>query len=876
MKNIFIFDLKILFFTAVFFSFINVIYARDITIVVTDSDLDLPLEGAVVRTRDGREYICGEDGRAVIQLTGDRQTLLQASYPGYENSVITIPAAGDLFFIRLRLSGHLQGRELIVEGARPGTSETRTGRSIAVSTRDIAQTAEIGIIEDVMNTIKLLPGVNYTGIFDAQPSIRGGHPGDMIVSFDGFYISNPYHWGGGFSIFDPRMVKSAQLSHGVFSSRYGHTISGLLKITSKDPSPSETMMELGINTSAANFNLSVPLFNKGGILFMGRTTYHDPVIELAKLLSRSIPAIDVVNFIRNAPYIRSGTVSGNYRFSDNLELTATGFFGMDGVSVYFLNSSRTQLLNSDTSADFDFTNYQGFFTAALSWNPRANMLLRASAGTGYEDAVVKGNMTYEIHNKTFTQFFIDYYSVFLGLNHNEYQYSENNLIDQSNFQYNLQGRIDFDWELSKNFLVAAGVQEMFSLSRVQGEQRMLRDIRFTSLDNERDKQIIRGMFPEQYFDIISPNLIIGIPAVYNPYSQNRLLTTSAYMLGEYSSNTGRLKAELGVRMDHFVLFGNGFTTSSTPVLNPRLNIDFNILRNTRFLDSLDISAGTGLFSSVNSAIFMTEEHYDLNYMKPNRSFTSVIGVKLTFPESISLNIEAYYKYIFDRLYIPVVFGIDDFTVNPSYDGEGRVWGIDVMLQKIQSRFWDGWLAYSYSWAKYRDPQGRFGGMGIDGGNRGNDWYFPSFHRFHNLDLVLNIKPVQRINIYIRFGLASGVQLPRRIEDGPDSYPVLVYDRDNPEESYFIEKFFWRSVFDQTNRTTPSLPMDVKFSIFGGSRNGRTRYEVYVAVENVLALLYTARGNTSFNQYTGQVDTGSNTANYEIPIPIPSFGFKFSY
>jgi len=71
-------------------------------------------------------------------------------------------------------------------------------------------------------------------------------------------------------------------------------------------------------------------------------------------------------------------------------------------------------------------------------------------------------------------------------------------------------------------------------------------------------------------------------------------------------------------------------------------------------------------------------------------------------------------------------------------------------------------------------------------------------------------------------------------------------------------------------------MDLKFSFFGGNKNGKARYEFYFAIENVLGLLYTAQGNTSFNQYTGEVDTGNDSARYEIPIPIPSFGFKISY
>ena len=851
------------------------IFARDITVTVTDSDLGLPLEGAVIRGWDGREYICDENGKATIQAPDSRQSAVQAAYPGYETGRIIIPVTGDSFTIALRLSGVMQGRELVVEAPRPGTSETQTGRSIAVSEREISQTAEIGIIEDVMSTIKLLPGVNYSGFFNAQPSIRGGHPGDMSASLDGFYTNNPYHWGGGFSIFDPRMVQSAQLSHGVFSVRYGHTISGLLEITAKKPSPTETQFELGVNTSAANFNLSLP-FTSGGVLFMGRITYYDPVIAAAKGLSKAIPELGAVNFIRTAPYIRSGALSGNYRFTDNLELSATGFWGMDGTGAYYLNSSRTASLDSDTTADIDYTNFQGFLTSSLVWNPHADMLLKFSVGTGYEDVVIDARMKYEIHNKVFSDFFNDNYSslTFLtGQDTEKYQYSQDNLMDQSDFLYNAQARIDFDWELQNNLLVAAGVQEMFSLKKTSGNQQSSYDVRFDNNDlGESDRQAIR--------DILSPypppnSLIIEMTAIYNPELQNRLLSSSAYILGEYSLFSSRLKAELGLRLDHFVLFGDDFTIRSDPVINPRLNIDFNILKNLRTLVSLDLSAATGLFSSVNSNIFDAEKRYNLDYMKPNRSWTSVLGLRFQFPESLSLNIEGYYKYVFDRMYIPVGFG-ENISVDPKFDGEGKVWGIDIMLHKIQSRFWDGWLSYSYNWTKYRDPGGGRSALGIDGGNRGDDWYFPSFHRFHNLNIVFNIRPVQSINLYIRFGLASGVQLSRRTGDGPQSYPVLIYNRDNPDDSYFIEKYYWPSVRDEENRTTPSLPMDVKFSIFGSNRNGKTRYEVYVAVENVLSLLYTAEGNTSFNQYTGKVDSGGGGARYDIPIPIPSFGFKICY
>ncbi|MDR0322003.1 MAG: TonB-dependent receptor plug domain-containing protein [Treponema sp.] len=870
-------NIKIIFTITLFFLAVFPLFCRDITVTVIDSDLDLPLEGARVLTRDGAEYICDANGRARLQAPDDRQIIVHATYPGYENGMIIVPVTGNTFTITLRLAGVLQGHELVIEAARPGTNESRTGRSVAVNSREISQTAEIGIVEDVMSTISLLPGVSYSGVFDAQPSIRGGYPGDMNASLDGFYIYNPYFWGGGFSIFDPHMVQSAQLSHGVFSTRYGHTISGLLDITSKKPSPTETQFELGVNTSVANFSLSLPFNNKGGILLMGRVTYYDPLIFLAKQITDYVPELEIVNYIRTAPYIRTATITGNYRFTDNLEFAATGFFGVDGLGAYFANSSNTDKLHSDTTADIDFVNYQAFLTSSLSWNPRTDMLLRFMLGAGFEDRIIGAEMVYQIHNKYFSDNF-SYKPILplLSLDTNMYQYSMNGDIEQSDLQYNIQGRLDYDWTLSKNILIAAGVQEMFAFSRTKGEMRMPTEKTFKEEDEYIQQKIREFLSPIPIPESEWSRLLLVSRMREHPSdTENYLLTTSGYTLAEFSTNANRFKAELGVRLDHFILFGDGFTLQSDPVLNPRLNLDLNILRNAGIFNSIDVSAGTGLFSSVSDAVYNVEERYKLDYIKPNRSWTSVLGIKFEFPESLTLNIEGYYKYIFDRTYI-MVSDAEQTVVNPHFDGEGIAWGIDVMLHKVQSRYWDGWLSYSFSWVKYHDPQGKASGTGLYGGNRGDDWYFPTYHRFHNLNLVLSIRPVPRINIFLRFGIASGVLLSRRVGDGPLSYPVLIYKGEDGKDSYFIEKFYWPSVIDENNRTTPSFPMDVKLSFYGNNNNGKTRFEFYVAVENLLSLLYTAQGNTSVNQYTGEVDEGSTSANYEIPIPVPSFGFRISY
>ena len=872
---------KTLFFFLLLFAASLPLAARDVTVTVVDIELDLPLEGAVIRSWDGRQYICDENGRALVSAPDDRQIVIQAVYPGYESGRLAIAPDTAACTLSLRLSGIMEGRELVVEASRPGTSETQTGRSIAVSGREIAQTAEIGIIEDVMNSIKLLPGVGYTGLFNAQPSIRGGDPGDMRASLDGFYVLNPYHWGGGFSIFDPRMVESAQLSHGVFSSRYGHTISGLLEITSKKPSPTETEFELGINTSAANFNLSLPLAGKGGILFMGRLTYYDPVIAMAKQMSKIITELEVINSVRVAPYIRNGTITGNYRFSDTVELRATGFWGMDGVGASYETASSTSALESETGMDFDWTNYQGFFSTGLSWNPRNDMLLKLAAGTGYEQAVLDGDMRFDIINKPFSltpenAWYYDYLIKNQKL-HDPYNYATRAFYKENDLMFNAQGRIDYDWEMGRGFLLAAGVQEMFTQYRASGSQKMSMEKNLADFDSAAQELLLddMGITDPGLREYLRRYMIISIPLKYDPDIGNKLFTTSGYSLAEYHPG-GRFKTELGMRVDHFYLQGKGFSLQSKPALNPRLNLDFNVFKGPGLVQSFDLSAGTGLFSSVNNSVFIAEEHYNISGIKPNRSWTSVLGSRLEWSDGLLFNIEGYYKYTFDRMYVPIIAGLESIDVQPHFNGEGRVWGIDLMLQKLQSRYWDGWLSYSFSWAKYRDPDSGNSDMGISGALRGDEWYYPSYHRFHNLNLVVNIKPAANINIYTRFGFASGVQIMKRIGDRPLSYPVYVYDSDNPANNQFIEMYYWPSRRDEKNRTTPSIPLDVKFSLFGKSSTGKTRYEVYAAIENILALLGSARGNTSFNSYTGEVVTGSMSAVYEMPIPVPSFGVKFSY
>ena len=887
--------------------------ARDIEIYVEDEELGLPLEGAVVALRNGRQYVCGEDGVASFSIVDERQQVVQITYPGYDTRRVTIPAGTDgdrvlRIIAAMQLSGVMQGRELVVEAQRPEVSETKSGRSVAISERELAQTAEIGLIEDVMSSVKLLPGVGYTGMFGAMPSIRGGDPGDLMASFDGFYLERPYHWVGAVSIFDPKMVSSARLSHGVFSSRYGHTVSGLLEIASKSPSATEVELETSISTSAVSFNLSYPLGGRGGVLFMGKVSYWDVYLGFLKGLSQVTDDenLDMINAVSVAPYIRSAAVAVDYNFAPNLDWRLNAFFGSDGVGAASTVEYDGDDLNEgvDGSVRFDavYDNYQGFLISGINASPSPVLAIKAAGGFGFIKTVTDDSVNNSVTVNYNPDFLYKYSELFelVGQKKKD-NFTSPDMDMEAGADHtilNVQARGDLDWDLGKGFIAAFGVQELYSYWMQDQHFNMTAEFKLAELDQSYFAQLPPEMAyvlntPQfQYIKNI-PGLAVMLPMSFDSELRTQGFTTSAYSLLEYTSPNNRIGAELGLRVDHLYLLGKNFTAQTQPALNPRFNIDFNIFKNKGIVDSLDVTLGTGLFSSINNLVsFIDKDRVNIDGdLKFNRAWTSIAGVKLDFEHGFIFNIEGYYKYIFDRAYIDAdIFSSPEIKADFHFDGIGHVGGFDLQLQKLESRYVDGWVSYTFTWANYQDPHA--GGEGVNQGsiNGAAGWYYPSFHRFHNCNLVLNVKPVDRINIAARFGFASGQLRERTLyEKDINPYPVIfVKENENgipiPEIHQKYERETQKDADGNTvtvkERMPWSLPLDVKFSFFIFNRKGRVTTEIYLAGENLLWFYRPQiEGNTRFNDYTGKEDdTGSSSGGglFDFPVPMISFGFKWKY
>jgi hypothetical protein len=808
----------------------SAVFAREVKLAVIDGDLEIPLEGAVIILQNGNKIECDEEGTALLSVPDNAPANIVITYPGYNSLRFFIIETKNDFITKLYLSSDefLENKELVFIGQRNPLLGVDLGRGVALPREQLNLASEIGLVEDVMSSIKLLPGVGYAGFFNAQPSIRGGEPGDLTAVLDGFYISNPYHWGGAYSIFDPKMIESAVLSHGVFSARYSHTVSGILDVTSKKTSNEYAEAEFAVSTSALNIAVSVPLkYNAanpslgGGFSFSGKVTYWEPYVWLTQGLSNFISILEPVKAITTAPYIRSGAVSVNYRWNNYLACIFNGFFGNDGVGVQYSNNTAAAQFAGASSSElnFEWDNIVSFISGSLLYNPREDMVLRAMLGVGADR---------------------------LGYKYYEWRMTPavTTLLwdDLITSRYSAQARGELDWQFNPALLLSFGGEEIFKQWNEEYDT-----------NSKVDMEVAPGVYESV--------------SVYTPDSTNNAFFSSGWSTLTWKSPERKYSVEAGLRIDHIYFFNDAQGISSVPAFNPRINFDYYPAYTNNYIETISFTLGTGLFSTMNEVVSTLDEETGLDELKQARSWTSIAGVKFDFSGGFALSLEAYYKYGFDRAYYILESVNNSAATVYFFDGITHIGGFELMLQRFSGEKLNGWLSYSFNLARHYDPNSEWAFAGANFPDEQAAWYYPRFHRFHNINLVVNYRFSKRFNLYTRYGFASGVPA---VNHAVKEYEIEV------SGGRTLYKFKNVSTYSDENRNTWTMPLDIKLSYYFYNKQGKAQGELYCAIENALVLILPKEDNRTLNVYTGKWEEGGPNVGYELPIPMVSFGFKWSY
>ncbi len=905
-KNVFIF----------LFVFICLnLFPLDMLLHIQDGELDIPLEGVKIIIPDiNINLVSDSDGNAFLQIPEDASFPLHifCATPGYSESHIIISSKSEVlknksFIITLGIDTVLEGDELVVEASRPGKSDEKPGVSIVRTSEELKTTSQIGVVEDVMSSVALLPGVGFKLGMNMEPSIRGGYPKEMGVTFDGVYLLEPFYWDGLFSILSPYMVDTVKLSTGIFSSKYGQGTSGLLDTTSVEIGDARKLT-LNISTVSSDIAAELPLGKANDLFFYAHLTELTAVkwfnyylcSFLVEILPPEIrgavsPMIPLLLASKYMPHIYTTYAKWNYTPVPEFTLSMNALFAYDGISFGASFSDPNRSLTDPNNYGFlskyppyitiyelNTHNFQGLGSLKTQWLVKPNLQLNSLVSYNFYSKNTNN------HLYDFTAIF-DYEIVYDEdgnmlrdadgyVVHNEnHTYFHDDIVTKiSDTEHQVHAKITTDFLLNDESFITCGVEELFAFSQLNSYK--LHTVSYEYLKPDDDTYSYA-----QGPSIINSFIVPG----------NKLLNSSTFVLWDFGNDSSLLEGEIGIRGEHYYLWNKTDTIQLTnyPVINPRANIIATPFRNRGMIDSLSFSAGSGLYSSLSKNVVNIQKEFitDTFSLVPDTAWTSVLGTDISFNSGVKIKLEGYYKHYLSRTYM---YADKRDSENIQYytltDGKGYAAGADLMIEKNLNGWLDGYLTYSFLYARYKNPvtaqyesQTTISGAPNTGarvpgsGDPLGIWYYPEFHRFHTINAVLNFRLPKDACITISGSFATGSLRKQYIDKSEEYIAGTFYDPGLNENLFLV-------LYSDTLRSLPDWPVDIRFSKKGTFKNKDHTWEWYVGVENLLGLpaaLYKIEKIRSeggfYNDSVWQIGEGLLTIDMGF-FPIPSIGVKMQF
>lgn len=820
-------------------------------IVVIDRDLEIPLEGVRIREADsGFETYTDFDGKAVINVEKEiNRVVIIAELIGYEPRKQLITNFDDTLIIGLLMEGVLEGQELVVEAESIGETDEEVGVSTVIEKEIIESASKMGVIEDVMNAVKILPGVSYSGGFGSQMSVRGGDPSGLTAVMDGFVVKYPNHWGGAFSIFNPNIVESIKFSPGVFSVKNGQATSALLEVNTINPTDGLKFSGI-LSTSTIEGFSQIPMGkNKDfGLLTGFRLTNYDLALQMVEFTGNVLGSDELINTvdpISRAPYIYDFYLKALYAPSKTFRWHLNGFWGNDGIGVENVEvGDKTKEISN--GFEFLYKNTDLFFNTGIKILPTNNLLMNIVLGYEYWAYDLNANIK-EDGYKEYSDEFIDFASLnFITLPSEQGYtiYTESHYNEKTTKQ-SIQGRYDIDLSINDYILLQTGLGSTLDMTDNSGEGALW--------------------------------AIAGDPLEYQQITYSSNVPNTKNLLSFIYTNFNvnlipqLLKMDLGVRVDHSYFIGeDDFTLNTYPEVAPRINLVFSpFIDNEIFKDNI-FSIGSGIFNKNPFGLIGPDEEFGIEdfEMVSEKTLMSVIGWETQLPNDIRFKVEGYYKYIYDRLYVNTLINDEgQYESIIHFDGFAHVVGGDLILDKKVSRYLDGLFSYTYVYARYQDPVAD----SSNDENRG-EYYYPYYHRFNTLNLLLNYKPTGKFTFTTKLTFATGN--PKEQDGETEMFAALVKDSNGNDQ--IAEMYSRTSYYSDFLRSNYSLPLDLKFSWHNYVKDTKLEWEFYFAIQDVLSPVLSAIQSSDSNQTSKWSGDSEEAASSGFSFPIPSIGFSMSF
>ncbi len=531
-----------------------------------------------------------------------------------------------------------------------GINQNKHG-SIAIILKKLG--ALPGLTEpDVLETLKIIPGVQSPNETASGIFIRGGTPDQNLILWDGIKMYYSGHFFGTLSAFNPYTTREITLSKSGTQARYGNKISGVIDIKTANDIPEKTTGGFGFNMTHADAYIRVPLSKKIAITTSFRRSFTDLIntFTFNKLSDRVFQTFDA-NQERNI-------------INDNIPFIRNNHF-------YFADYSAKIILKPSVNE-----------TLSLSFLYTQNKLANSFKIPLYKDIYlddlnIKNNGVSFLWNKNFTsklkQELKLYYSNF-NLNYNgNYNYVDNFLIRRSVKRNSVK---DIGFSYSINY-------------KTNNNTNLL--LGYDFLSNKTKYSL------EYQADINAENII-------NSVQEDEGVNNSRSVFTEYIYDTNNWKINAGLRFNYFDKINKS-------VVEPRLYIEKSLTYDLSFKASLEQKHQTlgqivefqtsSLGFDIENQIWAQVNDNDIPLQKSFQVSSGFLFNKNRW----KIDVETYFKNVNGMT--SQTRGYNDQTTDFSR-GTGKIFGVDVLINK-KFKNYRTWINYTYSknQFKFLDLENKF-------------------------------------------------------------------------------------------------------------------------------------------------------------------------
>ena len=271
-------------------------------------------------------------GAFTLEVPADSSVTIRFNYLGYSAVERSIDASRPgRFDVYLEPARSTELEEVVVSARKFATDPAAVAAPVdALGVGDVRLIPGLLGEADVLQAVKLRPGVASGSESNHGLYVRGGSTDQNLVRLGGAKLYNPYHLFGFFSTFNPDAVEGVKLHKGGFPARYGGRLASVIDVGLREGSDREYSVRGGLGLLSSRLGVDGPLARgRSSFAVSARRTYVD-------LLTGPINRLTDDGAARGEPLPGYDFQDLNARADFSLgrrdHLTVSGYYGRDALS----------------------------------------------------------------------------------------------------------------------------------------------------------------------------------------------------------------------------------------------------------------------------------------------------------------------------------------------------------------------------------------------------------------------------------------------------------------------------------------------------------------------------------------------------------------